>query len=442
MKQSLKQSLVIASFSAVRLVASSVMQAYIFAVMGIGFQTDALISSALLPQLLTTLMVNALMQVLVPIFAADRKTEQQRDAWAMFVVLLGVFALLVLALVITADMWTAWLVPGFSPEAKSLTVALTRIQLVGMVFAAPFAVLWSLHCAREKLIRAEAALAVSSLVSFVALVLTLPRFGVQAAAAVAALRALLDFVLLANILGPWLGARLDRAFVRLVWQRLKYLLAGSAYYGTEPLVNQVLVSFAPVGGLSTLSLGQQLFNVSSQIVNKAFAAPLVPALSVAAREGRWHDFQRAYRQRLWVVVGLAVAALVAIFMLGNPLIELLMGRISMTAESLHALWHVLLALFGMCLGGLAGQMTMSALLAMGDARTVTRLGIITYTVYIPLKVLAFQWGGLIGLALASSLFYLVNMIGQHYFVERAIVQATQGKLIPHPQPLPFREGRV
>lgn len=64
----MKQSLVLAALSGLRLLLLTVTQAFIFARLGTGAQTDALVASGTLPQLAVTLLANALMQVLVPLF--------------------------------------------------------------------------------------------------------------------------------------------------------------------------------------------------------------------------------------------------------------------------------------------------------------------------------------------------------------------------------------
>ena len=56
---------------------------------------------------------------------------------------------------------------------------------------------------------------------------------------------------------------------------------------------------------------------------------------------------------------------------------------------------------------------------MGDTKTPTRLFILTYTIYFPLKVLAFLRYGLMGLAVATSVHMIVNFTLQLIVLERA-----------------------
>ncbi|MES4787330.1 MAG: virulence factor MviN, partial [Nitrospiraceae bacterium] len=87
-------------------------------------------------------------------------------------------------------------------------------------------------------------------------------------------------------------------------------------------------------------------------------------------------------------------------------------------DDVHMLWLIMVAMSGLLTGGLA-QVTVTGLFAMGDTRTSTYLGIVTYSLYLPIKLLVFLNYGVLGLAVATSLFFAMNLIGQFYFLEKA-----------------------
>jgi peptidoglycan biosynthesis protein MviN/MurJ (putative lipid II flippase) len=80
----------------------------------------------------------------------------------------------------------------------------------------------------------------------------------------------------------------------------------------------------------------------------------------------------------------------------------------------------MVGLAGVLIAGSVGQITSTAFYSFGDTRTPTRLGILTYTIYVPAKVLAFFSFGLMGVAVATSLFVLVNVLLQMAFLGPAI----------------------
>jgi len=361
-------------------------------------------------------------QVLAPLFAEQSPAARQSDAWACFAILSGVCMSIVIMLIALAGVWVPLLVPGFALAGKTLAIALTQIQLLSLIFQVPFCVLWSLQCAKGRLVVAEATQVISSFVSLVAAAFLLPRFGVRAAAFAVVLKTALDVLLLIRILGPMRHMTLRSSLMTKVWRRARYLLAGAVYFSSESFVNTWLTSFVGAGGLSAFSLGQQLYNVLGQVVHKAIAAPMMPRLASAASEGRWGDVRRIYQQRTGWAAGMAVVAFAGLVLIGKPLLGLLVGRSGITASNVDLIWLTLVALGGMCFGALMGQVTVSALHALGDTKTPTQFGFLTYTIYIPLKIAAFTVLGLTGLALASSIFFLVNLAGQYVLLSRAVTK--------------------
>lgn len=416
----MRQSLILSALSGLRLFLLTLTQVFIFARLGAGAQTDALVASGALPQLMVALLSNALVQVMVPLFSSAARNETRQDAWTLMSLVVVSYAAIGTILIVTADYWVTWLIPGFAPATKLLAVSLTRIQLVGMMFSLPFAIAWSLHCARGRLIWGEGAPLISAAVALGLMVFLLPQFGAHAAASILALRSALDFLLLAYILGKWMKPNFNAPMLRRAWLRARYLLFGALYYGTEPLVNQLLASFAPAGSLTMLSLGQQLYGVSSQIINKGFAAPVMPRLSVAAHEQKWDDFRKTLRERLAVVASLALLAFAFVAGVGHPLLQVFAGRVAFSSADLNLLWQVLVALGGVLVAGWIGVLTTTALHAAGDTRRPMWLSVATYTLYTPIKFLAFSQFGLLGLAVTSSLYYLVNLAGQLVFIQRML----------------------
>ena len=65
-----------------------------------------------------------------------------------------------------------------------------------------------------------------------------------------------------------------------------------------------------------------------------------------------------------------------------------------------------------------GAVSSSTFYASGDTTTPTRIGIYSYTIYIPAKFVSFYYFGVLGLALTTSGFFLVNLLLQIYFLKK------------------------
>src|SRR5207249_73513 len=169
--------------------------------------------------------------------------------------------------------------------------------------------------------------------------------------------------------------------------------------------------------LSLLYIGQQIYSATNLIVTKAISTPSVPHLAIAAKTGEWSSFKRIYYERLLWMLGITIAAAIGLFVIGEPLLYLMIGHGGITTENVNTLWWILLALVGVLIGGAAGQVISGAFYAIGDTRTPTMLFIGTYTVYIPIKILVFLRYGVIGLAVVTSVHLAVNFLLQLVVLE-------------------------
>jgi len=211
------------------------------------------------------------------------------------------------------------------------------------------------------------------------------------------------------------------------WRRIKPFLLGQTYAKSDPLIDRFLTSLTTAGNLSLLYIGQQLYSSINLITTKAISTPSVPRLALAAKFGEWSNFRRIYRQRLFWMLGITIAAAVGLFATGEPLLRLMIGHGGITAQNVHTLWWIMVALSGVLIGGAAGQVISGAFYAIGDTRTPTVLFIGTFTVYVPIKILAFLRYGVIGLAVVTSAHLVVNFLLQLAVLERTAVRRAAGE---------------
>ncbi|MDX6304346.1 MAG: putative peptidoglycan lipid flippase [Blastocatellia bacterium] len=418
----IKLSLILAGLAICNAVLAVLMPWYVVTHLGVGIETDAFFASGALPQLIFLVASFSLTQVLVPLLATEDENTFRRDAWGFFLGVTGFFSLLAAVLFVFAGYWVPLLVPGFSNEAKELTVSLSRIQLLGMVGNASVAVLWSVYYARQKFLWAELSPVFANVLSLLFLFWTLPQYGIAAAAWATVLNLVLKVAFLMPLLGRWQAPQWDSYAIREAWRRLKPFLLGQTYSKSDPLIDRFLTSMSIAGDLSLLYIGQQIYSAINLIITKAISAPTVPRLALAAKSGDWRNFRHTYRQRLLWMAGLAVATLFVLLVFGEPLLHLMIGHGGITAQNVHMLWWIMLGLIGLLMGGTAGQITAVAFYAMGDTKTPTMLFVWTFTIYIPIKVIVFLHYGLIGLAIATSVHLIMNFLLQLVFLEQVIAR--------------------
>ncbi len=418
----IRLSLTLAGLAICNAVLAILMPWYVVTRLGVSIETDAFFASGALPQLIFLVASFSLMQVLVPLLATEDEQTFQRDAWGFFVGVSGFFSLLAIILYVVAPYWVPLIVPGFSAQARVLAIMLSRIQLLAMIGNAAVVVLWSVFYARQRFLWAEISSVIANALSLVFLFWTLPRYGIVAAAWATVLNLGLKVVLLMPILGHWQRPQWNSNAMKEAWRRIKPFLLGQTYAKSDPLIDRFLTSLTTAGSLSLLYIGQQVYSAANLIVTKAISTPAVPHLAIAAKSNDWTSFKRIYYQRLLWMLAITSAGGVGLFLIGEPLLRLMIGHGGITTQNVHTLWFIMLALVGLLIGGTAGQVISGAFYAIGDTRTPTMLFIGTYTVYIPVKILVFLRYGVVGLALATSVHLLVNFIVQTVVLEKTIAK--------------------
>ena len=386
--------------------------------LGPGPQTDALFAGMTMPQLVLTVISGSLMHVLVPLFSGAEPAQLKHDSWAMLTLVGSVFGVLAVGLYMAAPVWVPFMVPGFDDAAKELTVTLTRIQLVGMIFTALNGVQWAVYHARHQFIWAELGQVAVGLFAIGLLYVSLPRYGIVAAAWINTARMMLQTLLLSPGMGAPVLPDLRANAVRAVWGRIRPLLLGTLYYKTDPVVDRFLLSSANSGSLSLYYLAQQIYSAANQVINKAITAPMVPVLSKMYKTGNVFEFFIIYRKNLVMVGVLSIAGVVLLIAAGQPILRILIGHHNIQNADIAQLWWIMLYLGGMFMGMAMGQITSSTFYASGDTVTPVKLSAISYTVYIPTKIVVYSFYGIAGLAIVTSVYQMVNLLLQMWYLNR------------------------
>lgn len=390
---------------------------FILVSVGLGEETDAFFAGMAVPQLILAILAGSLTQVLVPLLSVKEGEGFQRDAWGFFV-FVGIFLSVIAGVLsFSAPGWVPFFVPGFSNAGKILMVALTRIQLFGMVFTALSSVLWAVYQSRKYFLRVAFVPVLTNAVSLGMLFWALPRYGITSAAWISVIGVLLHTLLLIPIMGYYCRPDWKSNIYRDAWHQVKPLFLGASYYKTDPLVDRFLTSMAPVGGLSLFYLGHQIYGAATQVINKSIVAPIVPLLARYANAGKWQDFRDIYRKRLFWVMGITGGSYFLFLFIGESALKLIFSWSDMSEEHASLLWWIMICLVGIFIGGAGAQLTTAAFYTRGDTRTPTKLGVWSYTLYVPIKILVFWKYGIIGLAVSTTLYFAANFLLQIYFLE-------------------------
>ena len=413
-----RQSATLAILASLNLAGGLAMQWYVIASLGAGVETDALFASLALPQALLAIVASSFMTLLVPLLSGEDETVFRRNAWTFTAATAGIFSTAGVVLVFLAPWWVPLLTPGLPLSARTLAVQLARIQLLAMVCTSMAGILGAVGRARMAFIWVECAPLLSTLVAAAALVVTLPIYGIYAAAWTQVVRIGLHAALLSPGLGRFAGFTRDRLLLREAWRRLRPLVAGTAYVRTEPLFDRGLSSLAPTGDLSLYYLCQQVCTSALQLANNALIAPLVPRLAQHAKAGDWTAFSDARRHTVRVVALLSVAG--ACLLLLVIVAVVVVGWLpDGTGTLARRVGWIIAGLSGLLIAGPIAESFRSAFYATGITGTPVRIDAVIFTCGLALKFAGFAAFGVIGLAVAASCQALLSAV----VLRRGLVRA-------------------
>ena len=170
---------------------------------------------------------------------------------------------------------------------------------------------------------------------------------------------------------------------------------------------------AAPGGLSLLTIAERVVGAGLQIAERSVTAPMLPSLVGFAKQHDWPRFRRMYRRRLSAMLGAGFLGYFSFIILSQFLFDLFVGYEKLSAENITLLWNIMVALGGMIVGGMAGQISVTGLYAIGETKTVTKIAIASFVISVVLRILAFRFVGLYGIALGITFYHLFNAIFLH-----------------------------
>lgn len=388
-------------------------QAYVMIHLGAGRETDAFFAALAVPTFVLAVLGTAVANVIVPILAGENTGHARQDSWAFIWWVTAVFGALGGILALLAPVWVPLLVPGLDGSAQELAVNLARIQMVAMVFNAQGTIAACCCQAVGRFRRPALAPLAGGMVGLAFVLVLVPVFGIHGAAWAEVARLGITFAVVVPGLGRPVAPSWRSPAVGDALRRMRPLVLGGLYYRSDVLVDRVLGSLTPAGGLSILALGTRLYGVGAQVVTNAVTVPALTELAVHHKRGRPDMFDERWRRALRATVVLSCAAWLAVCAVAFAVAGV--GGIgTFGPQDANRFALVLLLLGGVLVGAAAGQVLSGAHYARGDTRTPAIIAAVAFSVGVALKVAGLVSFELVGLAVATSLYYGMATLVNYY----------------------------
>jgi putative peptidoglycan lipid II flippase len=359
---------------------------------GTGSEANAYYAAFRLPDTLFSLVAGgALSSAMIPVLLSTARSEGEAAGWRLtnlvLSTLLAVFAAVVLIGEIFAPAFvTHLLAPGFDGATSELTVTLTRIMLLQLLFLAAGSVATAVLNARNQFLLT--ALAVLShnvtLIAGIIAAKVWPGLGIYGPTLGVVGGAVLQLLILA----PGIISR--HAPIQLLWNprdaRLREVirllipngLAVGVGYAGFILDTAIASTVSDSDALPAIQNAWLLVGLPIALLGQAVGQAAFPRLAAHAAALDWRLMRRALLQALGAVVALAIPALLALLLLGRETIKVLFehGKFDAAAGSLT---YDVLAVYAIALPSyVATEVITRGLIALRDTRTPLLTNIVQF----------------------------------------------------------------
>ncbi len=395
-------------------------EAYIAYAFGAGSQTDAYVAAFTLPDFLNYIVAGGAASItFISIYTRFLAEKREADARKTFSIIITVMtAVLVAGTIVTeiyAPQFVRWFVKGFSPEKIELCIHLTRILLPAQIFFYVGGVVSAVLLSHRLFLFPAFGPLIYNTFIIGGGVVAGRHMGVASLAYGA---------LVGSFVGPFLASVIGAARIGTgfrpsfdvtnpafrEWLRLSVpLMLGVSLVAADDWILRHYAA-SGVGDIARLNYAKRLFGVPIAVLGQATGQASLPFFARLFNQKRFDDFARIVNDSVYRVG--AASLLASAWMMGAalPLIDLVYrrGRFNLVDTHWTAVYFFWFSLSLICWA--AQGLYARAFYAAGDTLTPMTAASIITVASLPMYSFLYRAFGVIGLAWASDIGILANLV--------------------------------
>ena len=384
---------------------------------GLGIRTDAFFIAIGVPQLVWSILASSGTRVLTPIFTQLLDEEGSHGIWRSFS-LLGNLSLIVMPLISAAGVLLSPLVvaiagAGLQGEAAALTITLNRILFLMLIPAGLIQLMKAVLNAHRHFSTPAATTLLQYVIIIVTILVLEGTLGVLAVAVGYVLSMIGQVLILGAVIltkGGKYVATLDvkDPIVRKTARLLTPPLSGEVLGQSIAVIERALASFLPPGSVSALAFaGRILRALDITFLNNVVVA-ILPRLSSLATVKDFSGLKRLASMGLRVAWAITIPLTALVVALNLPIVRLLFQRGAFDQQAAVITGRIL-SLYIIGFPFLATvRMLVAVFYAKQDTRTPFFIRAAMLGFNLAGDLILMRLLGVFGLALATSLTYVVN----------------------------------
>ncbi|MEN8245058.1 MAG: murein biosynthesis integral membrane protein MurJ [Thermodesulfobacteriota bacterium] len=391
---------------------------------GAGLASDAFFVAFRIPNLLRRLFAEGSLTVaFIPVFSEyltrhgrDEAFSLARSAMRMLSIILAAIAVVG---IMVAPLIVHIIAPGFtnSPEKYQLCVDLTRFIFPYIFFIGLVALCMGIlnvldHFAAPALAPVFLNLAMITSVLLLSPHLERPVFGLAVGVLLGGLLQLLLQIpfLLKNGVRFWQKTKIYHPGLKRIGLLMLPAVFGAAVYQINMVIGTLLASLLPEGSVSYLYYADRLVQFPLGIFAIAAATAVLPSLSKQVAEKDFDGLRETFCHAMNFVLFITIPAMAGLVVLREPIVRLLFERGAFDAATVRL---TAVALLYYCAGlwaFAAVRIVVSMFYALQDTKTPVKMAVVSIGVNIVMGIVLMGPLKHGGLALATSLASVVNLL--------------------------------
>jgi putative peptidoglycan lipid II flippase len=393
---------------------------------GTGDALDSFLVAFMIPSFLMNVLGGAFRASVIPTYIQVRDQQGKKEAQALLsgtlflscVTMMAVLGLLCLLIPVLLPQ----VARGFSPEKLELTRRLFYLLLPSVLISGLSIILGSILNAGEKFVLATASgAAIPVSILFFLLTRGGGGWGIYALAIGTLFGFVLEFCLIATGVKKQ-GISLTPRFtgftpeIRQVMMQYVSIFAGAFLMGSTLLVDQVMAAMLPAGSVSALNYANKVVALPLSLTVTALGTAVVPYFSKLSAQGQWPEIRSVVKYYLTLIFlgGSAVAVVLILF--SGIIVRLLFERGSFTGHDTQLVAQILRC-YALQVPFYVGGVLIVRLISSSRANHILFWGaLINVVVNIVLNYILMMYLGVAGIALSTSVVYLVSFsfVFYHY----------------------------
>lgn len=435
-------ALIIGIFTVLSRVAGLVRERLLASQFGAGPVTDAYFAAFKIPDFIFTILVlGALSAAFIPVFIKVKEEEGDARAWrvagSVLTILTLTLTLLALIASIAAPLLVRTLVPGFTEENIMLTVRLTRIMLLSIIFFGASNVLSGVLNAAHRYVALSLAPILYNGGIIMGIAVFSPLWGPAGLAFGVVLGAFLHFLVQAPSVYALSHGQLKVGFlydhaVKRIMALMGPRMLGLAASQINTVVVIALASAFASGSVAVYNFAFNLVSFPSGVIGVSFAVAAFPYFAKHAARQEISEFGARFKVSISHILAALVPLSLFIIMLRAQVVRVLLGSgaFDWTDTVLTANTMGLLAI-ALCADGVIPLLARS-FYAFQDTWTPVKIGVSAVALNVVLALLL-RGFGVEGIALALAMTQIIQGI---------MLAASLNKKIPGLFDFSFAEGFV